>query len=594
MKDQSKLDSERKKASSHLAFIKKFIKKNELPSSFLSTAWQYYLPLSLNLLQWSQEKKTQQKKSFVLGINGAQGTGKSTLADLLKELLQEYGLNVITLSIDDFYLTKKERDELADSIHPLLKTRGVPGTHDLQLAKQILDSLTALPDDEKISNIQIPRFNKAIDDRFPDGDDLPDQFIDVIILEGWCIGAEPQAIEHLEKHVNELEQLEDPEGHWRHYINEQLTEDYQALFSKLDYLAMLKAPNFERIHLWRSQQEERLLKQQTDPSASSQIMNSSQLKRFIMHYERLTRWMLEDMPQKSDLTFYLNENHGIDTQSYKESNWPPYISKSKLIVVTDLDASLLDENYSWAAANQSLEQLSKVSFPVIFNSSKTLVEMIPLAEQIQQQFKTPPTPIVAENGGIIAYPDHENYKISVSSIDLKSILELAHNLRQKHNYKFTGFSDMTAEEISSATGLKPQSANLAKQRNSTEPILWYDSFENFTEFKASLEDHGVRVIRGGQFIHLMGQADKADALESLRSHYIKTQTSDHWLVVALGDSPNDQTMLNKADIGALIPNKKHAAFEISAPHTIKCTESGPTAWQQAIKELFLSLYGIQF
>ncbi|WDE99179.1 HAD-IIB family hydrolase [Lentisphaera profundi] len=594
MIDLSKLDLQREKSALHLDLIKKFIQENELPSSFLSTAWQYYLPLSLNLLQWSQEKRTQDGKSFILGINGAQGTGKSTLAQLLKSLLCEFGLNVVTLSIDDFYLTKNERNQLASSTHPLLKTRGVPGTHDLPLANQILDSLAALPSDEKISSLKIPRFNKAIDDRFHNGDALPNQFVDIIILEGWCIGAKPQPLELLETPENELENSEDLPGDWRHYINQKLADEYQVLFSKLDYLAMLKAPNFEVIHLWRSQQEEQLLKQQSDTLAKSQIMNSTELKRFIMHYERLTRWMLKEMPQQSDITFHLNDNHSIVKQDTNNANWTHYIKSCQLMLVTDLDASLLDEQYSWTAANQSLAQLRALSFPVIFNSSKTLAEMIPLSEKIQQQFQSPPTAIVAENGGLIAYPNDAQYNISVSSVDIKAILKVAHELRRKNNYLFTGFSDMTPEEVSSATGLELKAASLAKQRNATEPLLWYDSQEKLIEFKKSLEDAGIRIVLGGQFIHLMGQADKADALQQLRAYYIKKHPSHHWLVVALGDSPNDQIMLNKADLGIQIPNKKRPPFNLSTTHSIQCTEYGPAGWQQGIREILQSFYGIQF
>ena len=217
-----------------------------------------------------------------------------------------------------------------------------------------------------------------------------------------------------------------------------------------------------------------------------------------------------------------------------------------------------------------------------------------LFSKIQQQFQSPPTAIVAENGGLIAYPNDAQYNISVSSVDIKAILKVAHELRRKNNYLFTGFSDMTPEEVSSATGLELKAASLAKQRNATEPLLWYDSQEKLIEFKKSLKDAGIRIVLGGQFIHLMGQADKADALQQLRAYYIKKHPSHHWLIVALGDSPNDQIMLNKADLGIQIPNKKRPPFNLSTTHSIQCTEYGPAGWQQGIREILQSFYGIQF
>jgi D-glycerate 3-kinase len=593
MTDSSLLDEQRPKAAFHLELIKKFIRNNDLPESFLSTAWQYYLPFSLNLLQWTQEKRTQSGKSFILGVNGAQGTGKSTLANFISYLLKEFGLTVLNLSIDDFYLTKNERNELAKTIHPLLKTRGVPGTHDINLTKTIIDEVSKPLSQRKNSNIQVPRFNKAIDDRFPNGEDLPQNEVDLIILEGWCIGVKAQTKEMLKTPLNDLELAEDKDGKWRQFINQEI-DNYQDLFNKLDYLAMLKAPSFEIIYQWRGQQEEQLLKRQSALSSNSQIMDRTQLQRFIMHYERLSRWMLNDIPKYCDLVFEINEQHSITGQSLNASQFRYYIQSSKLLIVTDLDASLLDENYTWDAAQESLVRLSEAAFPVIFNSSKTLAEMTSLSEKITQQFNTPLRPIIAENGGLIAYPAEGSYNVKLCSIDLEFILGKAHDLRQKYNYQFTGFSDLSEEELSKLTGLDLKSAQSAKDRHATEPILWQDSQDRFQEFKKTLESFGIRVIRGGQFIHLMGPNDKADALLELRIFYTNNQASHHWLIVALGDSPNDKSMLEAADFGVLIPNNKHSDFTLASPPSFLATAHGPKGWQQAIQHIFSSLYGIHF
>ena len=578
-------------SAQHLTSIKSFIEKNHLPDSFLSTAWQYYLPLALNLFQWTQKKQTQ--GSFILGINGAQGTGKSTMASLISTLLTEFGLEVVTLSIDDFYLTKKERQELAQKVHPLLKTRGVPGTHDIKLANQVIDELNTAPSNRKNKDLQIPRFNKAIDDRFPEGEKLPQKKVDIILLEGWCIGALPQANLTLDSPYNELELTEDPDGSWRESINQHLADDYQTLYAKIDYLAMLKAPSFEMVFKWRSEQEERLKENQSSSDQNLEIMDAEQIKRFIMHYERLTRWMLKEMPRRAQCCFFINEDHCVYEKQLNETKWISKTDRCSLLVVTDLDASLLDEQYSWDAAHASLSQLKKHQFPVIFNSSKTLAEMIPLSRKMQKQLNVEASPIVAENGGLIAYPTDDKYVISVSSVDLEVILDLAHELRKRNDYQFIGFSDMSAAQISQLTGLNSKAAAQAKNRNATEPILWQDSDENFEAFKKPLEASGIRVVRGGHFIHLMGQADKADALQKLKSFYQKQFPEQHWLAVALGDSPNDEAMLNAADFGVLIPNKKNAAFPVKAAHSIQSTYHGPKGWQEAIQNLFQSLYGIE-
>ena len=574
--------------------IQNFIRVHKLPQAFSSTAWQYFLPLSENLKLWTKQKRSQQNRSFILGLNGAQGTGKSTLAELLSTLLRHSGFTVLNLSIDDLYLSKSAREDLSQTIHPLLKTRGVPGTHDTALACELLDELSSPLSERNKSKLSVPRFDKAIDDRSPIREAIPESQVDVIIFEGWCVGAKPQRDLVLDNPYNQLELKEDRDGQWRQYVNEQLANEYQQLFSKIDYLVMLKAPSFDAVFQWRSEQEERLRQSNIHLSEKSAIMDESQLLYFIRHYERLTRWMLKEMPQRVDCLFELNEDHCVIDKTCNTSNWKSTIEACRLLVITDLDASLLDENYSWAPAYGSLDQLNKKGFPVIFNSSKTLAEMIPLSKELHRQLESEPTPIVAENGGLIAYPIDGKYVISVSSLEYEAIIDLAHELRRRFDYQFIGFYDMSAEQISELTGLDLEAANQAKDRHATEPILWQDTDQRFDDFKKSLENSAIRVVRGGQFIHLMGQADKADALLRLKSFYQNKYPEHKWLTVALGDSPNDEAMLNAADFAVLIPNKNKNLFELKAPHSLLPSSAGPHGWQEAIQYILRSLYGIHF
>lgn len=291
-------------------FISRFIEQNRLPESFLSVVQEHYLPLCLTLSELVQVQKQNSVKPFLLGVNGAQGTGKSTLADFIAEYfmsnLNESGLiNVAVLSIDDFYLTKADREDLSEKVHPLLKTRGVPGTHDLDLAFDVMDKLL-----NGESNIALPRFDKGMDDRasklvWP----ITSAPVDLVILEGWCVGATAQLEIDLDEPVNELERLEDENRVWRDYVNQSLSGEYQRLFNLIDCLILLKAPDFESVYRWRSEQEGKLAELIGEDAPG--LMTPEQIARFIQHYERLTRHNLQTLPTRADVQFSLNRDHQI-------------------------------------------------------------------------------------------------------------------------------------------------------------------------------------------------------------------------------------------------------------------------------------------
>jgi len=271
-----------------------------LPADFNEVVTSVYLPLIAHILN----KKTD--KPLFISINGAQGTGKSTLTRFLKKIIEgESGLSVADISLDDFYSTRSEREQLANSIHPLLKTRGVPGTHDIQLMENTLLKLL------EGHACTIPRFNKAADDRH-----VEDQWskyeknTDIILFEGWCNHSPSQSDSELSSPINELELTNDPDGIWRHYVNEQLKGYHQRIFSHADMSIMLKAPDFEKIYEWRSLQEKKL-KQSTKPSDQSRIMSSDELKRFIQHYERISRHTFEHLPDIADVVIPIAEDHSI-------------------------------------------------------------------------------------------------------------------------------------------------------------------------------------------------------------------------------------------------------------------------------------------
>lgn len=242
-------------------------------------------------------ERTGRRKPLVVGICGAQGSGKSTLAREVLRRGEAQGTAAAILSIDDLYLTRSEREALAREIHPLLRTRGAPGTHDVALG---LDVFAALDRGEPA---MLPRFDKAADEPLPrERWEAAPADCELLIFEGWCVGARPQTWSDLAEPVNDLEAREDPDGLWRRYANDALAGPYQPLFARIDALVLLAAPGFEVVFDWRLQQEAELI--QANPDAQG-AMGPDGIARFVQHYERLTRHILAEMPGRADLVVRL-------------------------------------------------------------------------------------------------------------------------------------------------------------------------------------------------------------------------------------------------------------------------------------------------
>ena len=287
------------------AALERFAQQEHLPEAYLDTVERWFLPLVDDVMQ----RVTHSAQAPLVGVSGCQGSGKTTLASLLVLLMKElHGLTAVNLSIDDFYLTHAERQSLAHTVHPLLATRGVPGTHDVKLA---LDTIAAL---RQSGEVHIPRFDKAVDDRAPRANwpsvKAP---VDVIVLEGWCLSIGPQTHAQLEQAINSLEEQEDSAGAWRCYVNERIAGEYAQLYDSVDYLVMLKAPDFAKVFEWRQNQEDKLAAKRAgqSPDQSTRIMNREQLRRFIQHYERITRHGLDTLPLKADVVFQLTGEQTI-------------------------------------------------------------------------------------------------------------------------------------------------------------------------------------------------------------------------------------------------------------------------------------------
>lgn len=275
------------------AWLSDFIAAEGLPPDFAESALAICGPLAERIVA------EQRPPGFVVGICGSQASGKSTLTAVLRRLLEDLGLRVASLSLDDLYLGHGERQRLAREVHPLLATRGVPGTHDVALGLAVLDGLA------RPGQTLLPAFDKATDDRGPQGVPV-DGPVDVILFEGWCVGALPQA--DVRAPINPLERERDPDGAWRTFVNDALAGPYQALFARLGLLVLLKAPSFEVVLAWRQEQEAKLRARLAREGGDlKRAMTDGQVADFIAHYERLTRHILAEMPGRADMVVDLDE-----------------------------------------------------------------------------------------------------------------------------------------------------------------------------------------------------------------------------------------------------------------------------------------------
>ena len=281
----------------------KFIRSQEVTSEpfqdKLGQLNNFYIPIS----QMIYKNYSKNRKTRIIGLAGGQGTGKSTISNILKIILkEEFNLDTVIFSIDDFYKTLKDRKKMSKKISKLFLTRGVPGTHD---AKMLLDCLKKLKS-KSFNKILIPQFDKSMDDRFK-----KNKWIkvlkkpDIVIFEGWCVGARAQQKSSLIKPINQLERLEDKNLIWRQKVNYELKNKYKRIFNLIDILIFLKVPSFKYVYKWRLLQEKKLKK----TSKGKKVMSNKQVKKFIMFYERITRHMLKTLGSMSKVIINIDTKH---------------------------------------------------------------------------------------------------------------------------------------------------------------------------------------------------------------------------------------------------------------------------------------------
>ena len=304
------IDCYRKINNEYFKFIRsqetakeKFKNKEKMIKSFL-------IPISF----WIAEK-VKKKRPYIVGLSGGQGSGKTTISSIISIILRKYfKLNVFVISIDDFYKTRKERFFLSKKVHPLLMTRGVPGTHDVNI---MLDFFRRAKR-KKFKSLKLPKFNKAIDDRY-NGKfwHCLKKKPDIIIFEGWCVGATAEKNTTLKKSINSLEKFRDKKLIWRRYVNRQLQLKYKQLYDQLNCLIYIKSCNFNLLRNWRIKQESKL-RLKNKRSYSNKIMSNKEVINFMNTYQRVTQNMFKTVPKNASIILNLNANHQIKSVIYNK------------------------------------------------------------------------------------------------------------------------------------------------------------------------------------------------------------------------------------------------------------------------------------
>ncbi|QDT90379.1 HAD-IIB family hydrolase [Gimesia algae] len=275
-----------------------------------------------------------------------------------------------------------------------------------------------------------------------------------------------------------------------------------------------------------------------------------------------------------------------ETQQTPEND-PP------LIVMSDLDGTLLDhDTYSFAPALPVITRLRTAGIPLILNTSKTAAELIALRGALNNT-----DPYVVENGSAIYLPASSfihtiGSTAQISGIDVHvlgarrtEILSIIQKKRREENFLFTGFSDMEVSEVITYTGLSESEAEQAMTREFSEPLIWQDSAHQLRKFEALIANHGLRLLRGGRFVHVIGACDKGKCLQWFRECFTRSGKTIPQFV-ALGDSQNDVAMLNAADIAVIVRSSHHEPPDLEKQSSVIITEkAGPQGWAEALTQI---------
>lgn len=266
----------------------------------------------------------------------------------------------------------------------------------------------------------------------------------------------------------------------------------------------------------------------------------------------------------------------------------------KHLVFTDLDGTFLNhENYAYTDALPAVAALQQRDIPIIFTSSKTQSELQQLSDELGFSY-----PMIYETGCGVCWPQGyfphlENVRHSFCT-DYERVIDTLNQLRQQHGYRFSGFHDMSTEQVVLATGLDDSDAAKARLRQFGEPLQWRGNDEQLEQFRTQLQLAELHLVTGGRFMHVMSPVDKSHAIHWLTRQYQITQPDAEWTTIGLGDSPNDTQLLAAVDHAYLVRNL-HLQAEQQKLRKINgilpTKESGAAGWNEAIMGFLSNHYG---
>jgi mannosyl-3-phosphoglycerate phosphatase len=262
------------------------------------------------------------------------------------------------------------------------------------------------------------------------------------------------------------------------------------------------------------------------------------------------------------------------------------------VVFTDLDGTFLDSStYSYEKSLAAVDRLKGNGIPIVFCSAKTRTE-----QEIYRRELGLFHPFIVENGGAIFiprayFPFPFEYHRAVDdllvielAIPRDRVRQLLAQIASENDFRFTGFTDMSAAKVAELTGLSLESARLARQREYDEPVDFDSSGKDIGQFLAKLGEAGLNWVYGGRLHHIMGGGGKGKAVAVLSGLYRrmwgKTET------VGLGNGLNDLPLLQHVDIPILVQKRDHSWEDMDVPRLRKAHGVGPEGWNRAILELF--------
>lgn len=254
---------------------------------------------------------------------------------------------------------------------------------------------------------------------------------------------------------------------------------------------------------------------------------------------------------------------------------------------SDLDGSLLDhDSYDHSPAQEGLDRLRELEVPLILATSKTFEEVLVTLEELDLS-----EPFIIENGGALMIPaghplqqeevDEACQEIALAT-EVSELAEWLTSVCRSEGFRLQSMLDMSVQEIMDYTGLEPGEAERAAMRRYTIPLIWQDDLDRLDDFSKLVHDRGWRLLKGGRFYHLQGQTDKSRAMQECIRLY-EAKGGGKVISIALGDSANDQGMLEQCDFAVVIPQKHGEYLKLSRKDGVFiASHPGPKGWNEGL------------